>query len=91
MKCSKAFCLQRAAISSLPFGIDDPSFPAELHEVVVSFYNGTISANVMCGSMLPLTCPIYSSNFTFGSNERYDCACVCVCAYRNRNVSWRQT
>ena len=71
MKCSKAFCLQRAAISSLPFGIDDPSFPVDLNEVVVSFYNGTISANVMCGSLLPLTCPIYSSNFTFGKNERY--------------------
>ena len=70
-KCSKAFCLQRAAISSLPFGIDDPSFPVDLNEVVVSFYNGTISANVMCGSLLPLTCPIYSSNFTFGKNERY--------------------
>jgi len=71
LKCSKAFCLQRAAISTLPFGIDDPSFPAELNEVVVSFYNGTISANVMCGSFHPLTCPLYSSNFTFGSNERY--------------------
>ncbi len=71
MKCSKAFCLQRAAISSLPFGIDDPSFPVDLNEVVVSFYNGTISAIVMCGSLLPLICPIYSSNFTFGKNERY--------------------
>lgn len=76
LKCSKAFCLQRAAISSLPFGIDDPSFPVDLNEVVVSFYNGTISANVMCGSLLPLTCPIYSSNFTFGKNERYVCIYV---------------
>ena len=82
MKCSKAFCLQRAAISSLPFGIDDPTFPAELNEVVVSFYNGTISANVMCGSILPLTCPIYSSNFTFGSDERYECVCQCACVCR---------
>jgi len=66
MKYSKAFCLHRAAISSLPFEIDDPSFPAESNEVVTSFYNGAISANVMYGSILPLTCPIYSSNFTFG-------------------------
>ena len=70
MRCSKAFCLQRSSISSLPFGIDDPSFPVDVGDVIVSFYNGTISTNVACGSLLPLTCPLYSSNFTFGKNER---------------------
>lgn len=70
MKCSKAFCLQRSSVSSLPFGIDDPTFPTDVGDVIVSYYNGTISANVACGSLLPLTCPLYSSNFTFGKNER---------------------
>ena len=69
-KCSKAFCLERSSILSLPFGINDLSFPVDVGDVTVSFYNGMISANVACGSLLPLTCPLYSSNFTFGKNER---------------------
>ena len=70
LKCSKTFCLQRSSVSSLPFGIDDPAFPTDVSDVIVSYYNGTISTNVAYGSLLPLTCPLYSSNFNFGKNER---------------------
>lgn len=57
MKYSKAFCLQRSLVSSLPFEIDDPTFRTDVGDVIVSYYNGTISANIACGSLLPLTCP----------------------------------
>ena len=68
MKCSTAFCFQR---SSLPFGIDDPSFPVDVGDVIVSFYSDSISANMACGPILLLICPLYSNNFTLGKNEGY--------------------
>ena len=71
MKCSRAFCFQRSSILSLPFGIDDPSFPVDVGDVIVSFYSGSISANMACGTILLLICPLYSNNFTLGKNEGY--------------------
>ena len=68
--CSKSFCLQRSAASTIPFAIDDPSFGNDVADVILSFYNGTISANVAYGGIKPASCPLYCANFSFGSNRR---------------------
>lgn len=69
--CSKSFCLQRSAASTIPYAIDDPSFGSDIADIVLSFFNGTLSANVSYGGIKPLSCPLYCANFTFGSNRRY--------------------
>ena len=68
--CSKAYCLQRCAISTIPFGIDDPNCTADISDIILCLFNGTISANVAQGGVKPLSCPLYCTNFTFGNNER---------------------
>ena len=68
--CSKAYCLQRSSISTIPFGIDDPNLPTDIGDLIICLYNGTLSANVCQGGLQPLSCPIYCTNFTFGNNER---------------------
>ena len=69
--CSKAYCLQRCAMSTIPFGIDDPNCTADISDIILCLYNGTISANIAQGGVKPLSCPLYCVNFNFGSNERY--------------------
>ena len=69
--CSKSFCLQRSAASTIPFAIDDPSFGNDIADIILSFYNGTLSANIAYGGIKPVSCPLYCANFTFGSNRRY--------------------
>ena len=69
--CSKAYCLQRCAMSTIPFGIDDPNCTADISDIILCLYNGTISANIAQGGVKPLSCPLYCANFNFGSNERY--------------------
>lgn len=69
--CTKAYCLQRSAVSTVPFGIDDPSFSGDINDIIVSFFNGTISANIAQGSIQPISCPIFCTNFSIGNNERY--------------------
>ena len=46
---SKAYCLQRCAVSTIPFGIDDPNCTADISNIILCLYNGTISANVAQG------------------------------------------
>jgi len=68
--CSRAYCLQRSAISTIPFGIDDPNLASDIGDVIICLYNGTLSANICQGGLKPLSCPIYCTNFTFAGNER---------------------
>ena len=68
--CSKAYCLQRSSISTIPFGIDDPNLASDIGDVIICLYNGTLSANICQGGLKPLSCPIYCANFTFGGNKR---------------------
>jgi len=68
--CSKAYLLQRCAISTIPFGIDDPNIAVDIGDVIISLYIGMISANIAHGSLQPLSCPLYCANFDFGCNER---------------------
>ena len=69
--CSKSFCLQRSAASTIPFAIDDPAFVHDIGDILHSLYNGKISANVTQGGLQPKSCPLYCANFTFGDNQRY--------------------
>lgn len=69
--CSKPYCLRRSSLSTVPFGIDDPNLAGDISDIVISLYNGTISANISQGGIKPISCPLYCTNFTFGSNERY--------------------
>ena len=78
--CTKAYCLQRSAVSTVPFGIDDPSFSGDINDIIVSFFNGTMSANIAQGGLQPISCPIFCTNFSVGSNERYNIH-MYVCMY----------
>ena len=68
--CTRAYLLQRCAISTIPFAIDDPNIAGDIGDIIMSLYNGTLSANITQGGLQPLSCPLYCANFDFGSNER---------------------
>ena len=68
--CTRAYLLQRCSVSTIPFAIDDPNIAGDIGDIIMSLYNGTLSANLAQGGLHPLSCPLYCANFDFGSNER---------------------
>ena len=71
--CSKAYCLLRSSISTIPFFLDDPKIASQIAELIICYFNGTIPANVVHGDTQPLTCPLFATNFSIGNDKRYDC------------------
>ena len=70
--CTKSFCLQRSAASTIPFGIDDPAMAGDISDILHLLCDGKISANASQGGLQPASCRIFCTNFTFGENERYE-------------------
>lgn len=74
VKGTNAFFLERASLSSLPFGIDDPpksSKGSDISDLVVDLFNGCKTANLKAGSILPRSTAIVSTNYTLQKEERY--------------------
>ena len=68
--CSKAYCLLRSSVSTIPFFLDDPKIASEIVELIICYFNGTISANIVHGDTQPLTCPLFATNFSIGKDKR---------------------
>ena len=71
---STAFFLERSALSTLPFGIDDPPEPnskstLKPSDVIVSIYNGAKTAN-MKRNLTPRSCPVFASNYDISKDAR---------------------
>ena len=71
---TNSFVLERASVSTLPFGIDDPSRkPAKgcnLNELVVDFYNRGVTGTLRKGSVVPLSAPILATNYELSEEDR---------------------
>ena len=68
-KGTNAYFLERAALSCLPFGIDDPNMSTyggrkqlDIGELVVDLYNGAKTANLRSGARQPSSVPIIATN-----------------------------
>lgn len=68
-KGSTAYMMERAALSCLPFAIDDPNMATyagrkqlDIGELVVDLYNGAKTANLRSGALLPCSAPIIGTN-----------------------------
>ena len=76
VKGTNAFFLERAAISSLPFAIDDPpkaksgSSALDVNDLIVDLYNGCKTANLRKGSLVPHSVPIVATNFSLIGDQR---------------------
>ena len=71
---TNAFFLERASLSSLPFGIDDPpkgSKGNDISDLIVDLYQGGKTANLRKGSLLPKSVPLVASNFSIRTEARY--------------------
>lgn len=62
--CTLQYYTSRCSESPIPFGIDDPSHSKELGELLLSFFNGTMTANISQGSRRPQSSPIIAANFS---------------------------
>ena len=76
VKGTNAFFLERAAISSLPFSIDDPprsrsGSAMDLNDLIVDLFNGCKTANLRKGSQEPHSIPLVATNFNIDSDQRY--------------------
>ena len=76
VKGSNAFFLERSAISTLPYAIDDPpkgsSSGVDMNELVIDLYNTCKNANLRRGSLEPRSIPIIETNFALKDEERLD-------------------
>ena len=76
VKGSNAFFLERSAISTLPYAIDDPpkggSSGVDMNELVIDLYNTCKNANLRRGSLEPRSIPIIATNFALKDEERLD-------------------
>ena len=61
-KGTNAYFLERAALSCLPFGIDDPNMSTYAGRKQLDLYNGAKTANLRSGALLPSSAPIISTN-----------------------------
>ena len=76
VKGTNAFFLERAAISSLPFSIDDPPrsrsrSAMDLNDLIVDLFNGCKTVNLQKGSLEPYSIPLVATNFNIDSDQRY--------------------
>ena len=71
------FFLERAAISTLPFAIDDPlmaksgSSTLDVNDLIDDLYNGCKTANLRKGSLQPNSVPIIATNLELRPHQRY--------------------
>lgn len=89
-KGSTAYMMERAALSCLPFAIDDPNMATysgrkqlDVPELVVDLYNGAKTANLRSGALLPCSAPIIATNTLPKDNPRlvmivYSCTHCCM-------------
>ena len=77
VKGTNAFFLERSALSTLPYGIDDPQTTKvgktnrlDLPELIVDLYNAAKSANAVKGSRKPKSAPIVATNWSLQNDER---------------------
>ena len=75
VKGSNAFMLERAAISSLPFAINDPPMTKsgsslDVNDLIVDLYNGCKTAKLRKGSLVPHSVPIIATNFQLKTEQR---------------------
>ena len=76
-KGTNAYFLERAALSCLPYGIDDPNMGTylgrkqlDVRELVVDLFNGAKTANLRSGALEPSSAPIISTNNPLKSDQR---------------------
>ena len=73
-RATAAYIRDRCSLSTIPFGIDDPSVPREVGEMLVDLFNGATSAT--CShSFNPVGIPVVTANFSMAERERL-VACV---------------
>ena len=77
VKGTNAFFLERSALSTLPYGIDDPQTTKvgktnrlDLPELIVDLYNAANSANAVKGSWKQKSAPIVATNWSLQNDER---------------------
>jgi len=68
---NNAFFVERASMSSLPFGIDNPPQGIDISDLIVDLYHGGKVANIRKGSLLPQSLPLVASNFNIRTETRY--------------------
>lgn len=71
---SRAFFLERASLSSIPFIVDDPTPEAsrgsELGQLIVESYNGGKTSNLRKGSSKPISSPLITTNYDLRNERR---------------------
>ena len=74
-RVTNAFIMERTSVSTLPFGIDDPSADSSkqynLSEVIVDLYNGGRTANSKKGVTNAVSLPLVAINHSLPQDERY--------------------
>lgn len=72
---TNAYVIERASVSTLPFAIDDaskkPSKGSDLNELVVDIYNQGRTGTLRKGSVLPVSCPLITTNYKLSQDERF--------------------
>ena len=75
VKGTQAFFRQRAAMSTLPFGIDDPpqvsrNSNLDINDLIIDLYNGGKTADLKRGSVKPYSLPVIATNFPLKPDDR---------------------
>jgi len=68
-KGTKEKYLELCCQSSIPLGIDDPSFQKEIESLCIDLFNGAKSGSISRGEQTPCTTAVIAANFT-SSTER---------------------
>ena len=74
-KFTNCFILERAAASTLPFGIDDPNDKSNkgsnLNEILVDLYNQGKTGSLRRTTLIPKSIPIVATNYKLNQDERF--------------------
>ncbi len=79
VKGSNAFFLERSAVSSLPYAIDDPpkarskNNSVDVDDLIVDLHDGCKTANLRSGPLKPISIPLVASNFSQKQEDRLLC------------------
>ena len=69
---NRPFLLNMCSSSSLPIGIDDPSFQNDIDKLCIDLFNGAKSGCISRGESKPCTTAVISANFRGSEKERLE-------------------
>lgn len=68
-RATRELLMQKCALGTIPFGLDDPSSKKDIEQLVIDLFNGARSGNLSRGERNPVTTLLITANYHLANSE----------------------